>query len=308
MSLDEKAHGDRVSPVSSFSTETPPKPTRATTDPNALDNLQVLPKILQEGILFIASGPALLLQAAQPALKRRLSQTAPNTSSPTLADDLTTTLRSTLSYIACLVFGTREEKQALLGRLGLGQPPLPTTKLAVSPNTNDAEANEVVQLWLVATLYATATDIYQRIYGRIDYRTAERGYAEFALLLRHLDNVVLPAHLWPATRAEFWRYWDDELEGLSVSADAHKFAHDLATRTDLPRWVSMLKPVMRVVTVEMLPVRIREAYGLKSTMGTRGVYRTTMGFSVAVYPALPKNVRSWPVKYYLDEMRKHLAV
>jgi uncharacterized protein (DUF2236 family) len=301
MSLDEKPKIDDISPVSSNS-HVP----NSTTDLAALDNLQVLPKILQEGILFVASGPALLLQAAQPGLKNRLSQTNPtnNTGSssttPSLAEDLTTTLHATLSYIACLVFGTREEKEALLGRLRLGQPlfPIPTTSATTDPNT---------QLWLLATLYATATDFYQRIYGRVDYRTAERGYAEFALILRYLDPVVLPASLWPTSRADFWRYWDDQIEALSVSGDAHKFAHDLAHATELPRWVGYMKPFMRVVTVEMLPVRIREAYGLKSTVGTRGMYRATMGFSVAVYPALPKSVRSYPMKYYLEEVKRVLG-
>jgi uncharacterized protein (DUF2236 family) len=301
MSLDEKTKIDDISPVSSNS-HVP----NSTTDLAALDNLQVLPKILQEGILFVASGPALLLQAAQPGLKNRLSQTNPtnNTGSssttPSLAEDLTTTLHATLSYIACLIFGTREEKEALLGRLRLGQPPfpIPTTSATTDPNT---------QLWLLATLYATATDFYQRIYGRVDYRTAERGYAEFALILRYLDPVVLPASLWPASRADFWQYWDDQIEALSVSGDAHKFAHDLAHATQLPRWVGYMKPFMRVVTVEMLPVRIREAYGLKSTVGTREMYRATMGFSVAVYPALPKSIRSYPMKYYLEEVKRVLG-
>ncbi|KAL2814476.1 hypothetical protein BJX63DRAFT_199708 [Aspergillus granulosus] len=301
MSLDEKDNIAEISTISSVSHT----PDTSATDLSALDNLQVLPKILQEGILFVASGPALLLQAAQPGLKYRLSQTDPTTSgssstAPSLADELTTTLHATLSYIACLVFGSREEKEALLGRLSLGQPPFPTP-----PNSATSDPN--IQLWLLATLYATATDFYQRVYGRVDYRTAERGYAEFALIIRHLDSVVLPASLWPASRAEFWRYWDDQVESLSVSGDAHKFAYDLAHNTDLPRWVGYMKPFMRVVTIEMLPVRIREAYGLKSTAGTRGMYRATMGFSVAVYPALPRSVRAYPVKYYLGEVKRVLG-
>jgi uncharacterized protein (DUF2236 family) len=70
----------------------------------------------------------------------------------------------------------------------------------------------------------------------------------------------------------------------------------------------MLKPFLRVVTIEMLPPRIREEYGLKSTMGTRGLYRSTMGFSNAVYPALPVSTRSYPLRYYLNELRKQLNV
>ncbi|GAB1201901.1 hypothetical protein APSETT445_000496 [Aspergillus pseudonomiae] len=118
----------------------------------------------------------------------------------------------------------------------------------------------------------------------------------------------LPSGTWPENRQAFWKYWDDQIEQLTVTADAHKFAQDLLHRNDYPRWVSFMKPFLRVLTIEMLPPRIREAYGLKSTFSTRGLYRTTMGFSVAVYPALPTSTRGYPLRYYLQELRKHMNV
>ncbi|KAL2827210.1 hypothetical protein BDW59DRAFT_58648 [Aspergillus cavernicola] len=312
MPLDEKPNSDEISPITSQSTS-PPSTNNPTTTAHSLETLQVLPKILQEGIILLASGPALLLQAAQPSLKHNLGQTpsedntnnaSTSTSTSTspshpanLTTDLPTTLQSILGYIACLAFGTKEEKDALIGRLRLGQPPVP-----VSSN------NPASQLWIIATLYATATDFYQRIYGEFDYRTAERGFLEFSLVLKNLEPVVLAPGLWPDSRAAFWKYWDEQIEQLNVSAEARNFASELMNRSDLPRGFSYMKPVMRAVAIEMVPDRIREAYGLKSTAGTRGLYRTTMGFSVAVWPALPKRLRAYPVQGYLEDMRGHLNV
>ncbi|KAF9891890.1 hypothetical protein FE257_002853 [Aspergillus nanangensis] len=288
MALDEK---DDISQTTSATSDTHRL--------DELDNLEVLPQILQEGILFAGAGSALLLQAAMPGIKHRNSdsQNGNSSSNSNLATELGDALQAHLSYIACLVFGTRAEKKTLLDLLSRGQPPL-----AASENY---AAHPPTQLWVAATLYATATDFYQRVYGRVNYRTAEKAYAEFATLML---CVGMAPGTWPASRQAFWTYWDDQIEKLTVTAEAHRFATDLMARDDFPRWVMLSKPFLRVLTIEMLPLRIREAYGLKSTVGTRGLYRTAMGFSVAVYPALPKSKRSYPLTYYLGELRKRLDV
>ncbi|KAL4734987.1 hypothetical protein BDV11DRAFT_43625 [Aspergillus similis] len=303
MSLDEKRDIDRITPVPSSASST--KPQTATYNTNTslsgLDNLQVLPKILQEGVIFVACGPAILLQAAHPGLNTASS------GSSNLTNDLTSFLHAVLSYIACLVLGSKNEKEALLGRLRLGQPPLQSSLKATSPAS---------QLWLVATIYATAADFYQRIYGTFDYRTAEAAYDEFALVLRHLSPTVLPSASageqslsqvsWPSTRTEFWKYWDAELSKLTVSAAAHDVAAELQKR-DLPRGVGLTKPVLRAVTIEMLPENIRDGYGVKSTFVTRQLYATAIGLLRPVYPCLPKGWRSGPANYYLEEVRKEIS-
>jgi uncharacterized protein (DUF2236 family) len=291
MSLDEKPSEEKPHTPTTNSVKSETNPL------DALENLEIIPQILQEGILFAGSGTALLLQAALPEIRNEHDNDKPSTG-PNLATELGDALQAMLSYFSCLVFGTRQEKKTLLEMLNRGQYPLRGSEhyYAAPPD---------VQLWIAATLYATATDFYQRIYGRVDYRTAEKAYAEFGLLIHALG---LPAGVWPETRQKFWKYWDDHIERLTVTPDANKFAQDLLHDKAVPRWVQMLKPFLRVVTIEMLPPRIREEYGLKSTMGTRGLYRSTMGFSNAVYPALPVSMRSYPLRYYLNELRKHLNV
>ncbi|KAL4929872.1 oxygenase MpaB family protein [Aspergillus undulatus] len=305
MSLDEKAKATEISPIPSNSSstnqaqaarETPtPAPNTNTLESSyntpsltALENLQVLPKILREGILFVASGPALLLQAAHPSLSSSKSNS-------NLSKDLPATLHATLSYIAALVFGTREEKAALLGRLRLGQPPLLIPTSATAPEA---------QLWLLATIYITSTDFYQRIYGKLDYRTAEASYAEFSIVLRHLAPTLLPAGSWPSNRSKFWAYFDDEVERLVVSSAAQDFACSLPQRDDLSRGMSLSKPVLRAITVEMLPVKTRQGYGLNSTVGSRTAYTMALGFLKPCYPCVPRSWRDGHVEYYLREVRR----
>lgn len=291
----EKAPAETSAPASSSTSTTPRNeggeaPLHHYLD--ALDKLEILPHMLQEGILFAGSGSALLLQAAMTGIRSDDSTHERN-----LATELGDALQATLSYIALLVFGTRDEKRTLLTLLSQRRAPL--------KGSDYYSHKPDIYLWIAATLYATATDFYQRIYGRVSLKTAEKIYGEYSVLCHVLD---VPDGTWPATRQAFWRYWDEQIESLHVTADANKFAQDLMYHTEFPRWVQSLKPLLRVITIEMLPPRLREEYGLQSTMMTRGMYRSTMGFAVAAYPSLPKSIRGYPLRYYLTELRKHLNV
>lgn len=260
---------------------------------HALEQLEIFPKMLQEGIIFAGAGAALLLQAALPGIRDGTTG-----GHKELATELIDAMQAHISYISCLVFGTRSERQALLDMLQNGEKPLLGNGHCARFADHPAQ-----QLWMAATLYATATDFYQRIYGRVDYASAQRAYSEFTLLMNCLG---IPAGTWPETRHEFWSYWDDQVSRLTVSTDAALFAQDLRESTDMPRWVQSLKPFLRVTTIEMLPPRLRDAYGLRSTIATRAMYRTCMGFSVAIYPAMPNKWRAYPYKFYQDRLKKRL--
>lgn len=263
---------------------------------HALEQIEVLPKILQEGILFAGSGTALLLQAAMPGIREEGIAGGPDA----LASELLDAMQAHISYISCLVFGTRDERNRLLDLLHQGRMPL----LGGGRNNRFVHHRDQ-QLWMAATLYATSTDFFQRVYGRVDYPTAQRAFSEYTLLMNCLG---VPSDLWPESREAFWNYWDAQINTLTVSSDAARFAKDLRETADLPRWVQHIKPFIRVATIEMLPPRLRDAYGLRSTASTRALYNTWIGFSKALYPAMPDKWRSFPVRYYQDLLRDQMGM
>ncbi|KAJ5998045.1 hypothetical protein N7499_005575 [Penicillium canescens] len=252
----------------------------------ALEQLEILPQILQEGILLTGSGAALLLQAALPSIREEMS----SGDHKQLASELLNALQAHISNIMCLVFGTRTERLDLINLLWNREAPL-----LGGGHTVQFAHHSNLQLWMAATIYSTSTDIYQRIYGRVDYNTAQKAYSEFTLLTNYLG---IHPDTWPASRKAFWTYWDHQVAQLTVSRDAAQFAKDLRDSTDMPQWVQTMKPLLRGITIEMLPPRLREAYELRSTAMTRALYRTWMGFSVTLYPAMPKKWRSYPLRFY----------
>jgi uncharacterized protein (DUF2236 family) len=261
-----------------------------------LEQLEILPQILQEGILFTGSGAALLLQAALPSIREEVSSGGHKQ----LAPELLHALQVHISYILCLVFGTRTERLALINLLRDREAPLLGGGHAIQFTHRSN-----LQLWMAATIYSTSTDIYQRIYGRVDYNTAQQAYSEFTLLTNYLG---IHPNTWPVSRKAFWTYWDHQVAQLTVFPDAVQFAKDLCESTDMPQWVQTMKPLLRGVTIEMLPPSLRETYELRSTAITRALYRTWMGFSVTLYPALPKKWRSYPLRFYQDCLEENLNV
>ena len=146
---------------------------------HALEQLEILPQMLQEGILFAGSGAALLLQAALPAIREVETD---STSNQALATELLDALQAHLGYISTFVFGSRDERKTLLDMLQRNEAP----GLGGGRN-NRFTHHPALQKWMAATLYATATDFYQRVYGRVDYQTARRAYSEFGLLINCLE-------------------------------------------------------------------------------------------------------------------------
>jgi uncharacterized protein (DUF2236 family) len=237
-----------------------------------------------------------LLQAALPSIREKVSSGGRKE----LAPELLNALQANISYILCLVFGTRSERLTLINLLRDREAPL----LGGGQAIQFAHHSDL-QVWMAATLYSTSTDIYQRIYGRVDYNSAQRAYSEFTLLTNYLG---IHPNTWPPSRQAFWTYWDHQVAELTVSPDAAQFAKDLRESIDMPQWAQTMKPLLRGVTIEMLPPSLREAYELRSTAITRALYWTWMSFSGTLYPAMPKKWRSYPLRFYQDCLKEKLDV
>lgn len=93
---------------------------------------------------------------------------------------------------------------------------------------------------------------------------------------------------------------------MKVTEHAKNMAQDLLYNHKLPVHQRVLMRWVRLIMAELLPRRIREAYGLKTTKMRRGMYQLTVGFAKATYPCLPLFVRTYPKRYYMKDMRRGL--
>lgn len=256
---------------------------------DALEKPQEIYKVVQEGLLLAGGAAAILLQVANPSVAKGVNEHSYYEQRPL------DRLRTTMIYVYCMVYGTRQEKESVIAMVN---------KVHARVKGPDYSADDPhLQTWVAATLYAVGTDLYQRIFGFFDETTAEKIYREYALLAVSLR---VPPELWPKTRKDFWAYWNKECETLEVTDHARDISRGILYNKNLPFGLRAVLPLARVMTAEMLPLRIRVEFGFKSTKLRRAVYKVTLGLTKVTYPALPKAIRTYPKRYYMKDMRRHI--
>lgn len=256
---------------------------------DALEEPRNIRQIVQEAIILAGGATAILLQVAEPGVGKGVDNHSNFDYRPM------DRLRTTMTYVYCMAFGSREEKIAVTEMVHRAHAP-------VRGDGYSADDPEL-QLWVAATLYAVGIDIYERVFGPLTEDAADETYREYAVLAVSLR--VQPG-MWPPSRKAFWEYWDGKVASLEVTDNARNVAKDLLYNKKLPLYIRAVIPLVRITTAEMLPPRIREGYRLKSTKVRRGVFGVTLGLTKVTYPCLPKIVRTYPVRYYLNDMRKRL--
>jgi len=243
-------------------------------------------KIVQEAILLAGGAVAILLQVAEPGVGRGVDEHSNFAYRPI------DRLRTTMTYVYCMVYGTVEEKKAIIDMVHRAH--------SVVRGENYSADDPELQLWVSATLYAAATEIYEKFFGEFDEQTNDEIYREYSILA---SSLRVPAELWPANRDAFWVYFNHKVETIEVTPYAKNVARDLLFNKRTPLLLKAGIPMIRILTAEWLPPRLREAYGLKRKPKT---YKTILFLLQTFYPGLPTFIRTFPVKYYMRDMRKRL--
>ncbi|QKX56958.1 uncharacterized protein TRUGW13939_04066 [Talaromyces rugulosus] len=270
---------------------------------DSLEDLHQIPGIFREGISLTGGAVAILLQAAArgtPATDANARATAE------LSEELYRNLRTTVIYLQGLTFGTRDQRRHILERTHSQKQRQQPQQDNQKPRANIHDQythDPKLRLWIAATLYATTTEVYQRVVERLSLERAERTYYEFSVLAKALD---LPKDSWPQNRNAFWVYWDENVELLDVDSSARPLADGLRNLQDLPAWLKVSKSFISNITPEMLPPHVREQYGFQSSITSRFKYRLYMGGAKAIYPVLPSAIRCMPMKRAMREVEEML--
>ncbi|KAI8625100.1 hypothetical protein F5Y19DRAFT_451679 [Xylariaceae sp. FL1651] len=256
-----------------------------------------LNRIVQEGILLGAGAAAILLQVAEPGVGAGVNEHS------NFAYRVQDRLRTTMTFVYCMSYGTPQEKKTIVDMIT-------RVHSGVSGTLNEGREkgkqysalDPELQMWVAATLYATAIDVYERVWGKIeDEQEQDKIYFEYSILACALQ---VPPEMWPPSRAAFWEYWDRKIAEIEVTQHAKEVANDLLYLRRAPRHMRIFMPAVRVVTAEFLPERIRQEFGVKSHPKTYKCYEFLVK---ALYRPLPLKVRSYPVRFYMKDMRRRLA-
>ncbi|KAI3317569.1 hypothetical protein HD806DRAFT_363331 [Xylariaceae sp. AK1471] len=254
-------------------------------------------RIVQEGILLGAGAAAILLQIAEPGVGAGVNEHS------NFAYRVQDRLRTTMTFVYCMTYGTPAEKKTIVDLVTRVHSGVSGT---LSEGRDKGKAYSALdpglQMWVAATLYATAIDVYQRVWGKIeDEGEQDKIYFEYSILACALQ---VPPEMWPPSRAAFWEYWDRKVAEIEVTQHAKDVAGDLLYLRKAPRYMRIFMPSVRVCTAEFLPERIRQEFGVNYHPK---MYKFHEFLVKALYRPLPLKVRSYPVTFYMKDMRKRLA-
>ncbi|MFQ6325973.1 oxygenase MpaB family protein [Nocardia sp. CWNU-33] len=210
-------------------------------------------------------------------------------------------LRTTLSYLAVALMGTDEERARY--RAAIDESHRPVRSGASSPVAYNA-FDPTLQLWVAASLYWGIDDLYTRMRGPMDPDTAEAFYQYCARLGTTLQ---LRPEMWPANRAAFQKYWDENLATRSIEPELRDYFNDLIDLKMMPRPVQRsFAGLQRFVVAGLLPQHLRDEMHLTwSDRDQRRFDRLLRGIS-AVQTRLPKSARLFPLNIYLYDLRRRM--
>ncbi|PJJ61868.1 oxygenase MpaB family protein [Compostimonas suwonensis] len=233
-----------------------------------------------EGILLAGGGRAILLQIANPAVGAGVAAHSDFANRPL------DRLRGTMTYLYAIGFGTPENVAEVRRRVNRAHGPV-RRKADAHGDGYDA-FDPGLQLWVAATLYDTALQIYERVYGELDEESAEAFYRQYEVVGTALQ---VPVGSWPADREAFRRYWRQSVAGLTVTPEARRVAWDLLHPRTAPLWLKAAMPLARLLTAGLLPDELRDAYGLPWSAASARRFERFWRAAAVIYPRLPRRLR-----------------
>jgi len=236
-------------------------------------------RFASNGALIAGGACAILLQVADPVVGAAVAQHSDFAHRPL------DRLHNTLTFVYAVVLGTPAEAATVAGFVDRAHRGIPG---ATSVDH---------QLWVAATLYATAVQVHERLYGPLDPELAERALARYAPLATTLQ---VPAADWPDSVASFDSYWADATARLVVTPEARGVAHDLFRPVTIPWWGRIALPFVSALTATLLSPSLRDAFGLPDHPR-----RSAAAWNVArvVARLAPRRLREWPSRHYLRRLR-----
>jgi len=252
-----------------------------------------------EAILIAGGGRAILLQLANPAIGHGVAHHSDFTNRPL------DRLHATLTYVYAVSCGTPDELNAVRRRVNQAHVPVHSAHAEESADHPAYNAfTPELQLWVAATLYDSAMTVHDHVFGPLSEDAADRMYLDYAALGAELQ---VPRTLWPADRAAFAAYWNDQLARLRTDETTRNVAAQLLHPRTGPFWLRAAMPTGRLLTTGFLPPDLRADFALPWTPRSQRRFDRLMRFTSVVYPLLPRPIRHWPKNHYLRVLRESMV-
>lgn len=246
-----------------------------------------LADISREAYIYLGAGATVLRQMANPGVGLGVAE-----HSITLLRPLDR-LRSTMDYIYVVTLGTDEERRLIAHRVNRAHIPVKSTQY----NALDPQ----LQLWVAATLYKGAVELYELFHGPLDDVNHEELYQEAAI---YGTTLQVDKSMWPKNRAAFEVYWKESQAALEVPDRVRVYVQKLLQGGASPWYIKILMPMQRFVTRALLTPAQRELFGLSWSATDQKLWRCFTRCVPPFYRLVPRAIRQLPSQIHMRSWRK----
>ncbi|MGV9665105.1 oxygenase MpaB family protein [Nocardia niigatensis] len=207
-------------------------------------------------------------------------------------------LRTTLTYLAVALLGDDDDRRDYREAVNRSHRSIHSKPgSAVKYNAFDP----TLQLWVAACLYWGVDDLYHRLRGPMEPELAEAFYQYCARLGTTLQ---MRPEMWPATRDDFYVYWEENLATKSIDAPTRKYFNDLTDLKMLP-WPLQFAfgGLHRFTVTALLPQHLRDEMSMTWSARDERIFTTLLRLISSVWTHLPTPLRLFPYNFYLADMR-----
>ncbi|OGM47787.1 hypothetical protein ABOM_003326 [Aspergillus bombycis] len=159
------------------------------------------------------------------------------------------------------------------------------------------------QLWVASCFFVATLTVQETFFGLLDEQSTEALYKD---AFRFGTSLQVPPDMWPESIHKFWEYWNHEIHHFEATPAVLSVIDDILYPHNLPLWVLVFSPILRIFTIHWLSETYRARYGLRTTWLTSLVFCTSVFIIQWVYPLLPELVRHCHVYYLKRELRKYV--
>ena len=249
-------------------------------------------RISREWALMLGGGRALLLQAAHPLALAGVMEHSD------YERDVWGRLRSTMTYVWGVVYGTEDEADRLGRRVRAIHKTvngtLPRDMGPFPAGTPYSAEDPELLLWVHSTLVDTALLMYRTYVGPLSAEDAEGFWQDHRRLI---EFIGVPAREIPASYDDFRAYWRTMIDSdvICVTPEAMELARVTVMRPPLPVVLRPAWEAVNFISAGFLPAKLREGYGFTWTPAHRALLAGSAQYvRRAVVPLLPDLARALP--------------
>lgn len=209
--------------------------------------------------------------------------------------------RTTTQYLTVAILGDEEERKAY--REAVNSVHRHVKSDANSPVKYNAFDREL-QLWVAACLFIGFEDSHQLLHGKMSEEQAESFYKSASTLGTTLQ---VTEEMWPATRADFERYWNLGCERVVIDERTKQYLIDLVN-LQMIAWPIRLvfRNLLRFLTVGFLPPIYRDQLDLEWTEDDRRRFEHLFIFVSFVNRFIPRSVRQAGNTIQMRDIRRRI--